>query len=270
MRDEAVPAWTEAEIDCALEMGRELGRTMHQARLFARERRLVTELQELDHYKAELTATLTHELKGPLTAILGHAEMLGDQGASERSVNAINANVHRLSRMVEDVLSFSRLDNIPADGPREKVDLTDLCRSSLELVRVTAESTSVTLALNEPDVPVMVLGNVPELVRVVDNLVGNAVKYTPHGGSVELTVRRAGNEAELECRDTGLGIAEGDLANLFVPFDRSSNPEAHALPGTGLGLTIAERIVQRHGGRIEVASTVGEGSVFTVRLPLPA
>src|SRR5690606_22340640 len=104
--------------------------------------------------------------------------------------------------------------------------------------------------------------------QVIDNIIANALKYTPAGGRVDIRVSRSGGGAVVTCTDTGLGIAEQDLKHLFSAFYRSSNPAALSIPGTGLGLAISRRIVEMHGGELGVRSTLGQGSVFTLTLPL--
>ena len=119
-----------------------------------------------------------------------------------------------------------------------------------------------------PESPVYVVGDADNIGRVIGNLLSNAVKYTPSGGRVRITCRRVGDRAEIAVSDTGLGISERDQKDLFKEFFRSTNPDALSAPGTGLGLAIVQRIVERHDGTIRVTSTLGEGSTFTVRLPL--
>jgi len=117
---------------------------------------------------------------------------------------------------------------------------------------------------------VLALGDADELDRVCANLVSNAVKYTPEGRSVTVSLARVGDQVVLECSDEGIGISTSDQEQLFTEFYRSSNPEAIAQPGTGLGLAIVSRIVGRHHGRIEVESSLGKGSTFRVYLPAAA
>jgi signal transduction histidine kinase len=146
--------------------------------------------------------------------------------------------------------------------------MTVLCENSLDLLEVQAEQGGLQLKLALPQEPVMVHGDPEELARVVDNILSNAVKYTPPGGRVDVSVSAQGPWAEVACTDTGLGISAIDQTHLFSAFHRSSNPEALSIPGTGLGLAISRRIVEMHGGDILVESELGQGSTFRVRLPL--
>jgi signal transduction histidine kinase len=259
-----------AELDAVAEIARELGRSVHSARLLETEQRLVSELRELDRYKGELITTISHELKTPLTTIIGHAELLGDLH-EHRSVEAIVRNAERLNRLVQNLLDYSRVQDRLA-AVRVDIDLLDVCRSAIELVALIADTGEVTLELSDCTQPVMVSGDPDELSLVVNNLVNNAVKYTRRGGSVRVEVDCPDSWVRLRVIDSGMGISEADQVHLFSAFHRSSNPEALSIPGTGLGLAISRRIVETHGGRITVDSVLGRGSTFTLSLPrvLPA
>ena len=259
-----------AELDAVAEIARELGHSVHSARLLETEQRLVSELRELDRYKGELITTISHELKTPLTTIIGHAELLGDLH-EHRSVEAIVRNAERLNRLVQNLLDYSRVQDRLA-AVRVDVDLLDVCRSAVELVALIADTGEVTLELSDCTQPVMVAGDPDELSLVVNNLVNNAVKYTRRGGSVRVEVDCPDSWVRLRVVDSGMGISEADQVHLFSAFHRSSNPEALSIPGTGLGLAISRRIVETHGGRITVESALGRGSTFTLSLPrvLPA
>jgi signal transduction histidine kinase len=140
----------------------------------------------------------------------------------------------------------------------------------VEMISFQADTAGVDLELRVPDARVEVTGDPEELGRVIDNLVGNAVKYTPAGGTVVVEVARFNGVAEVRVVDTGIGISPQDQAHLFSAFHRSSNPDAQSIPGTGLGLAISRRIIEMHAGDIVVESELGEGSTFTVRLPVPS
>lgn len=254
-----------AELDAVSEIARELGRSVHSARLLETEQRLVSELRELDRYKGELITTISHELKTPLTTIIGHAELLGELH-EHRSVEAITRNAERLNRLVQNLLDYSRVQDRRA-YVRVGVDVMDVCRATLDLVAHQADTGRVALGMDASYEEATVSGDPDELSLVVDNLVSNAVKYTRPGGTVRLEVVCDDTTVRVLVHDSGLGISEADQVHLFSAFHRSSNPEALSIPGTGLGLAISRRIVESHGGRIEVESVVGEGSTFTLVLP---
>jgi signal transduction histidine kinase len=266
-RQDDVSPWTHEEQEAVMEVGRTLGRVVLNARLYGRERQLVGELQELDRYKGELIATISHELKTPLTSIIGHIELLEDLDTGIGSVEAISRNAERLNRLVQNLLNYSQIQE-QRDSVRMSVDLRQLAEQSLDLMAMQADRGSVTMSLEMPDEPIMVTADPDELGKVIDNLTSNAVKYTLPGGRVDVKVGTDGQQAYVLCSDTGLGISIADQAHLFSAFHRSSNPEALSIPGTGLGLAISRRIAQMHGGEILVSSELGKGSTFRLRLPL--
>jgi signal transduction histidine kinase len=266
-RDVSVSPWTQDQQEAVMEVGRTLGRVVLNARLYERERHLVGNLQELDRYKGELIATISHELKTPLTSIMGHIELLEDLDTGIGSVEAISRNADRLNRLVQNLLNYSQIQD-KRESVRKDVDLRELAQQSLELMAMQAEQGNVTMTLESPSSPVMVTADPDELGKVIDNLASNAVKYSRQGGTVELEVGSDGGHAYVLCKDNGLGISAADQVHLFSAFHRSSNPEALSIPGTGLGLAISRRIAHMHGGEIIVASELGQGSTFRLRLPL--
>ncbi|HET8604873.1 MAG TPA: ATP-binding protein [Marmoricola sp.] len=265
------PEWTDVETDAALDIGHDLGRALLNARLFEREERLVEELRQLDGYKSRLIATISHELKNPLTAIQGHLEILDDsdvQPSVRHALDAIGRATGRVSRIVEDLLVLSRVENPSLPLESLPVDLQKTVESCLDVLAFQAAHKQLTVSVRvPPDGPVLALGDARELEQVCGNLLSNAIKYTPAGRHIGVALSRDGAQVVLEVRDEGIGISERDRDNLFEEFFRTSNPEALDQPGTGLGLAIVRRIVQRHSGEIAVRTALGEGSTFEVRLP---
>jgi signal transduction histidine kinase len=269
-RDDSDPEWTDVEATAALDIGHDLGRALLNARMFDRERRLVDELQQLDRYKGRLIATISHELKNPLTSIVGHAELLASAGldpGSAASVGAIERGAARLNRLVEDLLLLAKVGDPNNPLIASPVDLVAVVDDVVATLALQASSKEIAVDFDRPARPVVASGELAELERLCTNLLINAVKYTQQGGSVTLALSRDGADAILTCADNGLGISPDDQGRLFTEFFRSTNPAALAVPGTGLGLAISHRIVERHGGRIEVESALGKGTTFTVRLP---
>ncbi|MGB0101944.1 MAG: ATP-binding protein [Nocardioides sp.] len=270
-RSAGAPEWTDAEATTALDIGHDLGRAILNARTFEREHHLVKELQELDTYKGQLIATVAHELKNPLTSVLGHLEMLESSpdfsGTTLSSLNAMDRGARRMVRVIEDLLLLSKVGD--ADNPviTVPVDLSQLVDEVVDLTRVAAEQKGVVVRVHVPDRTVRASGDATELDRVCANLISNAVKYTRSGGVVDISVTRAEGEVVLTVADEGIGISAADVARLGTEFFRSSNPEAVAQPGTGLGLAIVRRVIARHEGRLEVESELGAGSTFRVFLP---
>lgn len=259
---------TPAEADAVLEVGRLLAQTVRASRVLETEQRLVQELRELARYRSELIATISHELKTPLTAILGHAELIADRHPDLTSIDAIIRNAGRLNNLVANLLHYSRIQG-RRETVRRAVDLAELCEASVDLLSIRAKQAGVALEFDHPGpAPVVVFGDPEELARVIDNMVDNAVKYTPEDGTVSVAMTVADDEVSVEVTDTGLGISLADQQHVFSAFHRSTNPNALSVPGTGLGLPIAQRIAESHGGTLSVTSELGQGSTFRFTLPL--
>ena len=259
---------TLAEADALLEVGRLLGQIVRASRVLETEQRLVQELRELARYRSELIATISHELKTPLTAILGHAELISDRHPDLTSLDAIIRNAQRLNNLVANLLHYSRIQG-RRETVRRAVDLAELCEASVDLLGIRAKQAGVGLAFTPPPTtPVVVFGDPEELARVIDNMVDNAVKYTPEDGSVTVSMTMDDDQVSVDVTDTGLGISLTDQGHVFSAFHRSTNPNALSVPGTGLGLPIAQRIAESHGGTLSLTSELGKGSTFRFTLPL--
>jgi signal transduction histidine kinase len=265
------PDWTDAEATAALDIGHDLGRAILNARTFEREHELVEELRALDTYKGQLIATVAHELKNPLTSVMGHLEMLESSpdltGTTRNSLRAMERGAHRMVRVIDDLLLLAKVGDAENPLLPVPVDLHRVVDEVVDLITVAAEQKGVTVRVEAPAEPVVAAGDATELDRVCANLVSNAVKYTPDGGMVTVALDRAGDQVVLTVVDEGIGISADDVDRLGTEFFRSSNPEAVAQPGTGLGLAIASRVVARHHGRMEIESELGKGSTFRVFLP---
>jgi signal transduction histidine kinase len=270
-RDAGRPDWTEVEMSAALDLGHDLGRAILNARTFEREHELVQELRALDIYKSQLIATVSHELKNPLTSIVGHLEMLEQvpdlNPLAVGSIAAMDRASGRLSRVINDLLLLSRVDDPTTPVVAVPVDLHAVLEDVLDVNAVSARNKELSIRVVAPTGPVCALGDHDELDRICANLISNAIKYTRPGRTITVTLDRMGDRVMLACADEGIGISREDQEQLFSEFFRSANPEAYSQPGTGLGLAIVQRIVRRHDGRITVDSELGKGSTFTVELP---
>lgn len=235
--------------------------------------------READRLRDELVATVSHELRTPLTSIIGYVELLADlegDALSEegrRMLGVIERNAHRELHLVNDLLDLGSI-RATTVAVRHRVELGGLARASAEGARVTARTRAVSLAVEVPD-GLEVLGDPQRLAQVLDNLVGNAVKFSNPGGTVTIAGGRDGSGGEegtvwLEVRDEGAGIPEEELPRIFDRLYRSSDAVRQQVPGAGLGLTIAQAIVEAHGGRIGATSQVGAGTRVRVDLPAPA
>lgn len=263
--------WLAVECSALLEVGADVGRAVLTARDLAREQTTIAELQALDGYRTRLVSTLVEELTEPIGRIahdLGSLQAMPDlPPAMARLLGPMERGTVRMARVVDDLALLSRVADPDHPLRSRPVDLRRLVDDAVELVAAAADQQGVTVGLHLPDSPPLVSGDADELDRVVINLVSNAVKYSSAGGRVDVELTTSDGQVVLDVSDTGLGIAEHDQARLFTEFFRSSNPEALRRPGTGLGLAIVARVVERHGGRIELASSLGQGSTFRVHLP---
>jgi signal transduction histidine kinase len=272
-RKDPASRWSDDEQRGALDIGRDIGQAVVNARNLSREQRMIGELRRLATYKSQLLKTVSHELKNPLGAVVGYAEMLESDpsvdGDARRSVVALDRAARRMSRLVDDLLLLAQVEDPDSARATDSMDAVPVVLDAVELVRVAATRRRLTLELTAPDGVVEVCCEPADLDRVLTNLVSNAVKYTPQGRTIRMTLLEHADEVEIAVTDEGIGISEADQDRLFTEFFRSTNPQAVAQPGTGLGLTICRRIVERHGGRITVESELGAGSTFRVFLPAP-
>ena len=230
-------------------------------------------LLELDRLKDEFVATASHELRTPLTSISGYLEMSLDPAegplspTTEGHLRIVQRNVGRLGVLVEQLLFLARADSHPLEIDKHDVDLAEILAEAAETARPAASTSSIDLVV-EAEPAQRVLADRAQLLRIVENLVANAVKFTPDGGNVRLAARRDGDTAVLEVADSGVGIPTAEQPDLFNRFFRGTNAIESAIPGSGLGLAISQVIAEAHGSTIEVESTPGTGSTFRLALPL--
>jgi signal transduction histidine kinase len=257
--------WTDGEGVAALELGHDLGRAIANAYATQRERRLLTELRELEESRHRFLRELTHEINNPMTVIAANAEFLASsEFVDERDrkrAQAILRGSERLGDLLQGLAMLSRVSDPQSPPAMQHTDLVPIVEETLSAMTAVAERVGVTLHLVGDLGEAVVLGDPREIASAVTNLVDNAVKYSNTGDEIWLGVeRRADGGLSFACRDEGIGISDSDQANLFAPLFRSTNEEALMRPGTGLGLGIVREIMQRHGGRVEVESTLGRGT----------
>jgi len=230
------------------------------------------QLRELDRVKDEFLSSVSHELRTPLTSISGYLELLVedvDEPVSRGYLQIVSRNAERLLALVNDLLFAARLGSGRLELDLEPVDLRALVRDSVEAARPRAETAQVRLVVTDATVP-PVSGERVRLEQLVDNLVSNAIKFTPAGGEVAIALGPANGAVRLQVSDTGIGIPEAERAQLFERFFRSQAALDQQIQGTGLGLYISKAIVDAHGGRIAVQSHEGTGTTFVVELPVGA
>jgi signal transduction histidine kinase len=266
--------WTLTETGVIQHLAADLAHSLAQAHVIERQAQAVQLLRELDQAKADFIATVSHELRTPLTSISGYLEMLQDgeggplpdQAAAMLSI--IDRNATRLRNLIEDLLTQSRIDAGRLRLELGTVSLHPLLQSVLSAMAPLASASDVKLELTSSRDGLGVQADAQQLEQVFTNLISNALKFTPAGGSVLVTLSSAEDDGALiEVRDTGMGIPPEEYPNLFTRFFRASNAAEAALPGTGLGLAIVQEIVHRHGGAIDVDSELGVGTTVTVWLP---
>ena len=246
-------------------------RSAELGRLAASFDRMLARLDQAFQRERRFVSDVSHELRTPLTALRGRIEVTLTRPRSgpeyEDTLRTLEAEVARLTRLSEDLLLLARFDRGNVTQRRELVDLGSLLTAVCEQIRpLAADRDQVLEADVQPDL--VLAGDPDQLVRLFFNLLDNAVKYTDDGGRVELTAHRDGADATVDVRDTGAGIAPEHLESVFDRFYRADESRARATGGHGLGLAIAGEIARAHGGAVSVRSRPGEGSTFTVTLPL--
>jgi PAS domain S-box-containing protein len=240
--------------------------------LHARERDARAEAEEANRLKDEFLATISHELRSPLNAILGWARLLSDtkvrEEQLERALEIIERNAQSQARLIEDLLDVSRIVSGKLSVQMRPVTLNTTAQGVVADIRPVAEAKGINLRLIEDD-EIMLLGDADRLQQVVWNLISNAIKFTPEGGRIDVSLKRVGESAELLVSDTGRGISPEFLPYVFDRFRQATRTDARSRAGLGLGLTIVRYIVEAHGGSVTAESAgVGMGAAFTCKLPL--
>jgi len=265
--------WTPAEVDAVESIAADLGRGLNHARLYEAEDRLVANLRSLDKAKSDFFATVSHELRSPLTTIEGYVEMLGDDQAhrlgpeQRHMVEAIDRSADRLRNLIEDVFTLAKLESGAFETTTRPVDIADLLSGAVEAIQPSVTEKQLSLTVTGAEGGLMVDGEASQLERVVINLLSNAVKFTPAGGRITVSAAAEDESALIAVADTGIGIPQRDQRELFTRFYRASNAVEQAIPGTGLGLAIIHTIVVNHGGTIDLESREDAGTTVMVRLP---
>jgi signal transduction histidine kinase len=246
----------------------------HMAGQVKQEKKRIEKLQETMNLKRQFVSALAHDIKTPLNVILGHAELLAgacgaQPDAAERlfSLKSIRENTKRIVELITDFLTVSKLESIRPNFADELVQMNGIAENVIQQQTVLAREKNINLILDLDERVKPVAGEKKQLQRVLWNLVGNAIKFTPRGGTVVVTSQMIENKVSIKVADSGVGIPQEDLSLLFSEFGRlggTANSE-----GTGLGLFIVKTIVEAHGGSVAVESQPGVGTAFTILLPPP-
>ncbi|UWX97653.1 ATP-binding protein [Arthrobacter zhaoxinii] len=270
--------WTSTEMSLIQHVSGNLAHGLVQGNLITAQRMVLKRQRELDQAKTDFVATVNHELRTPLTSITGYLDLILDGSGGDipedvaQMLKIVGRNAVRLNQLISDLLTISRQDADESSLEVEEVDLEELLRAVAASLAPAAVTNNLDLRLELGSDALLVDGDRAQLEQVFTNLCSNAVKFTPAGGSVEISAALvqpdgAGPGVRVQIRDTGIGIPEADLPNLFRRFFRASNATSAAIPGTGLGLAIVQDIVLQHGGELGIVSKVGQGTTATVQLP---
>jgi two-component system phosphate regulon sensor histidine kinase PhoR len=239
----------------------------------------LTSARRLEAMRADFVANASHELRTPLASVLGFIETLqgparDDAGARERFLEIMRGQAQRMKRLIDDLLSLSRIEMRAHLPPTQSVDLASIAAQMIETLSPLAREWGVMIRAKLPDGPILVRGDRDELLRVAENLIENAVKYGESGGRVDVEVAgigpshgEQGPHVAFAVQDYGPGIAPEHLPRLTERFYRVDVAHSRDKGGTGLGLAIVKHIVNRHRGHFDIVSEPGQGARFTVTLP---
>lgn len=233
----------------------------------------ITEQHRLEQMRREFVANVSHELKTPLTSIKSYTETLLDGAVDQPDtarhfLKVVDHEADRMTRLVRDLLQLSNFDANTIQLEREYHDYADLMRKTLRKLEVTAKNKGQTLSIERAPDELVGYFDFDRIEQVVQNIVSNALKYTPEGGTIQVSVYQEADTAVLEVRDNGVGIPEKDISRIFDRFYRVDKARSRNLGGTGLGLSIAQEIVHAHEGDIQIFSELNKGTFVKIVLPL--
>lgn len=234
----------------------------------------VTRYRELDEIKSKFVSMVSHEFRTPLTSLAMAAGLLAElspfeEGTDEHKLLAgIRDDVHRLTRLVNELLDFSRMESGKIDLQFRAIPVKAVVEEAAKPFAAQAEAKGVEIEVNVADDLPDVFADPDKIMWVLSNLIGNALRYTDPGGQISLSARFEQGMVIVQCRDTGIGIPPEQQVRIFEPYVQVSRSAGKPVGGAGLGLAISREIVEAHGGRIWVESTVGEGSTFSFTLPV--
>jgi two-component system phosphate regulon sensor histidine kinase PhoR len=232
----------------------------------------ITQMRKLEQVRNEFAANVSHEMKTPLTSIKGFVETLqegavDDPEMARKFLRIIMLEADRLTRLINDILTVSKLESGKHDAPNERIRLDELTQDVSDMLTILASQKEVEIRYKRPAEPVVIMGNLDRVEQMLINLIENAIKYNRQGGTVTVSIFTGADTVALSISDTGVGIPEEHIPRLFERFYRADKGRSRSMGGTGLGLSIVKHIVKSMNGTIEVHSKLGEGTEFLVTMP---
>ncbi len=233
----------------------------------------ITPLKKAEESRLDFIAQISHELRTPLVSLLGFIETIrgpakNDSEAVDRFLGIMHEQAGRMANLVTDLLALSKAELQEHEAPTEAINVIKLLGNLLAATELRAQEKEITLFVDAPRELPDVLGDSDQLQRSIQNLIENAMKYGQSPGQIDITARLEGNMVAVSVRDYGEGLTQEQVARLSERFYRTEQAKAKKIPGTGLGLAIVKHIVKRHRGRLMVASELGQGTTFTILLPI--
>ncbi len=233
----------------------------------------ITELKKIDRIKSQFVSMVAHEIRAPLAAIEGWLEVVlsgeagGDQQSQKRWLERAKERAHSLLSLVNDLLIINKMEARKVEHKKGPVDIADIVNKTVEFLKPEASRREITIKIKSQDGLSHVQADLEDMEKLFTNLISNSIKYNIKGGKINISMNEDESYVCIRIEDTGIGISKEDLPHIFDDFFRADDERMKNIPGTGLGLTIAKKIVDSHNGRIEVESEPGRGSLFSVYLP---
>ena len=231
----------------------------------------VTRFKDLERVKNEFVATASHDLRNPITSIMGYSQLIVQAGGlsdlQTDFASRISGAAGHMSELVENMLNLAKMD-LGLQPKRDDIDICNLVVQTIEEFQPQVEAKGQRVTIDKTTTTPKVRGDAFQLSQVLNNLLGNAIKYTPNGGAIDLSLEEENNIVTIKVQDSGYGIPASDLPHIFERFYRVRNNGHDDIEGNGLGLAIVKSIAEQHGGSVSVESEVGNGSCFTISLPL--
>ena len=262
--------FTTEDVETLVDLGAQAAVAIENARLVGALRTAYERLGELDRLKSDFIAIASHELRTPLSLILGYASLLRDQvdGAGSPQLDVVLRAAMRLKNLIETMLNLRYLETGELELSCEQFDLGADVREACIAYRALAEANNLRLSFRVPPQPLLIEADRDKVHVVLDNLLSNAVRFTPAGGTVQVSVSRQNDQIQVDVADTGVGIPQEELDRIFEPFEQVEDHMTRRHGGMGLGLPTVKGLVELHGGTVWVESVPNQGSHFVFALPV--